>query len=135
MRTALLTLAVALTAATASAYDFTALQQQLMASPAAQQAVAQTVASNPQLATSTASSMATMLGNLTPSQTQLLSTQVQAITQKLFTPAEQTKLTQFQATPEGASIVSKLPALAQQLAPVLLQLYMSQSAGIAPSTK
>jgi hypothetical protein len=56
-----------------------------------------------------------------------------AIGQKLFTPAEQAKLTAFTATPEGASIVSKMPQLAQQLAPVVLQMYAQQAGKIAPA--
>ena len=132
-------------AATASAqgFDFGALAKQAAASPLAQQAMAspaaqqaqqavmqqalQQAAANPQLLTSMASS-------LSPAQQSTLMQQALVIGQKLFTPAEQAKLTSFMATPEGAGIAAKIPQLAQQLAPTVLQMVASSSAGVAPAS-
>lgn len=109
------------------------MAQQVMASPAAQQAqqavmqqALQQAAANPQLLTS-------MAGSLTPTQQATLMQQALTIGQKLFTPAEQAKLAAFTSSPEGASIAAKLPQLVQQLAPTVLQMVASSSAGTAPA--
>ena len=109
------------------------MAQQVMASPAAQQAqqavmqqALQQAAANPQLLTS-------MAGSLTPTQQATLMQQALAIGQKLFTPAEQAKLASFTSSPEGASIAAKLPQLVQQLAPTVLQMVATSSAGAAPA--
>ncbi|RYG60214.1 MAG: hypothetical protein EON60_07935 [Alphaproteobacteria bacterium] len=104
------------------------------ANPLAQQAQAavmqqalQQVAGNPQL-------LSQMAGSLTPQQQVAFTQQALAVTQRNLTPAEQAKLTAFTASPEGASIASKLPQIMQQLAPVLLQMYAGNSAGLAPAS-
>lgn len=111
------------TAGTASANP---LAQQAQA--AVMQQALQQVASNPQL-------LSQMAGSLTPQQQVAFTQQALAVTQRNLTPAEQAKLTAFTASPEGASIASKLPQIMQQLAPVLLQMYAGNSgAGIAPAS-
>ena len=134
--------AIAATAQAQGGYDFGAIARQVAASPAAQQAMQspaaqqaqqavmqqalQQAAANPQLLTQ-------MANSLSPSQQATLMQQALTIGQQIFTPAEQAKLTAFTATPEGASIASKLPLLAQQLAPVVLQMYASSTAKVAPA--
>ena len=112
----------------AQGFDLNALKTQVMASPAAQQAqqavmqqALQQAAANPQLLTQ-------MAGSLTPTQQATLMQQAMAIGQQLFTPAEQAKLMAFTASPEGASIASKLPQLVQQLAPSVLQMVAASGA-------
>lgn len=111
----------------AYAYDFSAIQNAIVNDPAVQQQVGAQVMKNPQLLTgaagATGTSAAGMMAALSPAQKQQLMTQANAIAAKLFTPGEQQSLKAFQATPNGASITSKLPTLVQQLAPVLLQMY------------
>lgn len=112
------------------ALDFAAMQKQLMANPAIQQQLAttaaQTAASNPQLLTSA-------IANLTPQQQTTLSQKAMAIAAQVFTPAENAKLTAFTATPEGQGIVAKLPAFAEQLMPVVMQMVAGNSGAVAPA--
>lgn len=109
-----------------SGFDFNAIGKQLMANPAVQQQVATTAANNPQLVSQFANS-------LTPAQQTTLSQQALEVAKQMLTPAEQTALTQFQSTPEGAGVMAKLPAIIQQLAPTLLQMYAAQTATQAPA--
>lgn len=123
--------------AQAQGLNLQALQQQLSANPAAQQAMQQgqqailqqalqQLAANPQM-------LMQMAGSLTPQQQATLMQQAMAAGQQIFTPAEQAKLTAFTSSPEGASIAAKLPLLVQQLAPVVLQMYAGQGATVAPA--
>lgn len=125
------------TVAHAQTFDLGAIQKQLAASPAAQQAsqglqqqmmqqALTEAANNPQL-------VAKMAGSLSPSQQSTIMTKAMSIGQTLFTPAEQAKLASFGATPEGAGIMAKLPQLAQQLAPTVLQMYAGAAAANAPA--
>lgn len=129
--------------ASVQAADWGSLASQVMANPAMQQVAVQ-AASNPAVqqavlqqalsgATAKAATgkgaMATALATLTPEQTALLTQKAQAIAAKLFTAKEQKALTAFQTSPEGAGVMGKMPALMQQLAPVILQMYMAPAAG------
>ncbi len=103
------------------------------ANPLAQQAqqammqqAMQQMANNPQLLTQ-------MAGALSSQQQATLSTQALSAIKQVLTPAEQAKLTAFTASPEGASIASKLPQIMQQLAPVMLQMYAGNGAGASPA--
>jgi len=113
----------------AQTLDLGALQRQLGASPAGQQAqqamvqqAMQYLASNPQMLTS-------MVNSLTPEQQASLTQQALVAGQKIFTPAEQTKLTQFVTSPEGAGIAQKMPQLIQQMTPVVMQMYAANQSG------
>lgn len=138
MRHAILMATLALTATTAQAYDLTGMQQ-MLASPAGQQQalqVAQKVVANPQMATAAGASMADQfLANLTPAQQQQLTAKFNAIAAQVLTPAENSKLLQFQSSAEGAGVIAKMPRIIEQFAPVILQMYLSQSAQVAPSTQ
>lgn len=69
---------------------------------------------------------------MTPAQANTLAVQAQAIANKYLTKAEQDKLEAFQASPEGQAIISKMPQMANELAPLLLQAYMGNGA-VAPA--
>ncbi len=69
---------------------------------------------------------------MTPAQANTLAVQAQAIANKYLSKAEQDKLEQFQASAEGQSIISKMPQMANELAPLLLQAYMGNS-NVAPA--
>lgn len=137
--------------ATAQVGDWGAVAGQLMANPAVQQAAVQ-AASNPAVQqavlqqalagsanpvpTATGKgALATALATLTPQQTALLTQKAQGIASKLFTAKEQTALSAFQASPEGSSIMGKMPLLMEQLAPVILQMYASTSGKATVKTK
>jgi hypothetical protein len=129
IRSTLILLTLGLCAiASAYALDFSAMQQQLLANPAVQQQLAttaaQTAASNPQM-------LSQAIASLTPQQQTTLAGQAQAIAAKVFTPAENTKLTAFAATPEGKGIIAKLPQFAEQLMPVVLQMYAGNTGAAA----
>lgn len=119
-------------AAQAQGFDLNALQKQMAANPAMQQMQQQMMqqalleaSKNPQM-------IAQMANALSPQQQATLMQQAMAMGQKMFTPAEQAKLAEFTSSPEGASIAAKLPQMAQQLAPVVLQMY---AASMAPAAK
>ena len=90
-----------------------------------QQAV-QMMAQNPQLLTQ-------MAGSLSAPQQASLLQQTMGIANKSFTPQEQASLNAFAATPEGQSIMAKLPGVIQQLAPVVLQMYAGQMGATSPA--
>jgi hypothetical protein len=130
-------LALVAVAAHAQGFNLQALQQQLATTPAGQAAMQQTqaavmqqamqqMAANPQLLTQ-------MANSLTPAQQATLMQQAMTAGQRIFTPAEQAKLTAFTSSPEGASIAAKLPQLVQALAPTLLQMYAGQAGTLAPA--
>lgn len=130
-------LALVATAAYAQGFNLQAIQQQLAATPQGQQVMQQgqqavmqqalqQLANNPQMLTQ-------MANSLSPQQQSTLMQQAMVAGQKIFTPAEQAKLTTFTASPEGASIAAKLPQLVQALAPTLLQMYAGQAATVAPA--
>ncbi len=136
MKKIILATAGTLLAASAYAVDFNAISNAVMNDPAVQQAVGKQVmqqaASNPG-AVATAlggaagvSGTLGMLGSLNPAQQQQLVAAAQAIGGKLFTPAEQTALAKFQSSPEGTGIMAKMPALLEQLAPVVMQMYATK---------
>lgn len=136
MRLSLLLATLAVTSSTALAYDLTGVQN-ILTNPALQQQaaqVAQAAAANPQVVTAAGTGMAEQfLANLTPAQQQQLTAQFNAIADKILTPAENAKLTQFQASREGAAVIAKMPQIIEQFAPVILQMYLAQSAQVAPS--
>ena len=130
-------LALVAFAAHAQGFNLQALQQQLAGTQAGQAAMQQTqaavmqqamqqMAANPQLLTQ-------MANSLSPAQQATLMQQAMTVGQQIFTPAEQAKLTAFTASPEGASIASKLPQLVQALAPTVLQMYAGQAGNLAPA--
>lgn len=94
-----------------------ALGQQAQA--AMMQQTLQMMAQNPQLLTQ-------MAGSLNTQQQASLLQQTMAMANKTFTPQEQASLNAFAATPEGQSIMAKLPGLIQQLTPVVMQMYAGQ---------
>lgn len=111
-------------ASTAVAYDFSALQQAVTNNPQVQQAVgAQVMKNAAATAPTTGAGVLGALSKMTPEQQKMLMTQANAIAAKLFTPAEAKSLKTFQATPQGAGVMNKLPALVEQLAPVIFQMY------------
>ncbi|MFZ2587765.1 MAG: hypothetical protein WAZ18_06590 [Alphaproteobacteria bacterium] len=111
-------------ASTAVAYDFSAIQNAVMNNPTVQQEVGKRVIQNTAASVpTTKAGVISALGSLTPEQRAQLMTQANAIAAKLFTPAEAKAVKGFQATPAGQGVMSKLPALAEQLAPVILQMY------------
>lgn len=95
-------------------------QQMLM-----QQALQQ-LAANPQLVTQ-------MAASLSAQQQASLKDRMMSVAKNVLTPAEQTSLNTFASTPEGASIAAKMPQIVQQMAPVVLQMYASQNASVAPA--
>jgi len=101
-----------------------ALGQQ--AQTAMMQQAMQMMAQNPQLLTQVA-------GSLSPQQQASLLQQTMGVANKNFTPQEQASLNAFAATPEGQSIMAKLPGVIQQLAPVVLQMYAGQMGTMAPA--
>jgi hypothetical protein len=101
-----------------------ALGQQ--AQTALMQQALQAMAANPQLLTQ-------MAGSLNTQQQATLLQQTMAVANKSFTPQEQASLNAFTATPEGQSIMAKLPGVIQQLAPVVLQMYAGQMGTVAPA--
>jgi hypothetical protein len=137
------------------AYDFSAIQQQIMNDPSVQQAVGQQVmkqaTTNPAgtanvlggmlgaggAAGATGGNMSTLLGavlgNKTAAKTPItaapatgnaaLMATAQAAMAKVLTPTEQKSLQAYSATPTGASVMSKMPALVEQLMPIMLQMY------------
>lgn len=128
MRHTLLTLAMVALAGTAGAQalDF----GNLLSNPQIQQALGQQIVG---------SAMANNAGNpaggfstMTAAQANTLAEQAQAIANKYLTKGEQDKLAQFQASPEGQSIVSKMPQMANELAPLLLQAYLGNNT-VAPA--
>ena len=94
-----------------------ALGQQAQA--ALMQQALQMMAQNPQLLTQ-------MAGSLNTTQQASLLQQTMTMANKTFTPQEQASLNAFAATPEGQSIMAKLPGVIQQLAPVVMQMYAGQ---------
>lgn len=94
-----------------------ALGQQ--AQTALMQQTLQMLAQNPQL-------LAQMAGNLNTQQQATLLQQTLSVANRNFTPQEQASLNAFAATPEGQSIMAKLPGVIQQLAPVVMQMYAGQ---------
>ncbi len=101
-----------------------ALGQQAQA--ALMQQTLQMLAQNPQLLTQ-------MAGSLNTQQQATLLQQTLSVANKSFTPQEQASLNAFAATPEGQSIMAKLPGLIQQLTPVVLQMYAGQMGAVAPA--
>ncbi|TKW61889.1 MAG: hypothetical protein DI628_04520 [Blastochloris viridis] len=101
-----------------------ALGQQ--AQTAMMQQAMQMMAQNPQLLTQVA-------GSLSPQQQASLLQQTMGVANKNFTPQEQASLNAFAATPEGQSIMAKLPGVIQQLAPMVLQMYAGQMGTMAPA--
>jgi hypothetical protein len=98
----------------AQAYDLNAIQQQLMNNPEVQQAVGAQVMK--QATKPTAAAAAT-------GQNALLMQAFNAAASKYLTPAETKSLNAYKASPTGASVMAKLPQIAQELMPVLLQMY------------
>ena len=114
-------------ASTVVAYDFSAVQNAVMNNPQVQQEVGKRVMQNAAAtAPTTGVGMVKALGSLSPAQQQALMVQANALATKLFTPAEQKSLKAFQSTPQGQGVMSKLPALVEQLAPILLQMYATK---------
>lgn len=112
------------TGATGAAVANSMLGQQ--AQGALMQQALQVMANNPQLLTQ-------MAGSLNTTQQASLMQQAMAMANQSFTPQEQASLNAFTATPEGQSIMAKLPGLIQQLAPVVLQMYAGQMGATAPA--
>ncbi len=86
----------------------------------------QMMAQNPQLLTQ-------MAGSLNTQQQASLLQQTMSVANKSFTPQEQASLNAFASTPEGQSIMAKLPGVIQQLAPMVLQMYAGQMGAVAPA--
>lgn len=101
-----------------------ALGQQ--AQSAMMQQALQMMAQNPQLLTQVA-------GSLSPQQQASLLQQTMGVANQNFTPKEQASLNAFASTPEGQSIMAKLPGVIQQLAPVVMQMYAGQMGAMAPA--
>lgn len=101
-----------------------ALGQQ--AQTALMQQALQAMAANPQLLTQ-------MAGSLNPTQQATLMQQALGMANQTFTAKEQASFNAFTATPEGQSIMAKLPVLIQQLAPVVLQMYAGNMGAVAPA--
>jgi len=130
MKQGVLTLAmVALAgAAVAQTVDFSAI----LANPQVQQALGQQIVGGAMA--NNAGNPAGGFSTMTPAQANTLAVQAQAIANKYLTKAEQDKLEQFQASAEGQSIISKIPQMANELAPLLLQAYMGNNAAVAPAS-
>lgn len=121
---------VAFAQTTTGSNPYQTIGQQLMANPQLQQAIAGQVIQG---------AMANNQGNpaggfasMNASEATALAGQAQAIANKYLTKAEQDKLAAFQASPEGQSIIAKMPQMANELAPLLLQAYLGNSA-VAPA--
>jgi hypothetical protein len=128
MRRTVLTFAMVAAAgvAAAQAVDFGSI----LSNPQVQQALGQQIVGG---------AMANNQGNpaggfstMTPAQANTLAVQAQAIANKYLTKAEQDKLEAFQASPEGQAIIAKMPQMANELAPLLLQAYMGNPS-VAPA--
>lgn len=127
---ALVALAGVAVAQTTGSSAYQTLGQQLMANPQLQQAIAGQMVQGAMA--NNAGNPAGGFASMNASDATALAGQAQAIANKYLTAGEQAKLTAFQSSPEGQAIIAKLPQMANELAPLLLQAYLGNAA-VAPA--